>query len=83
MMNRSDRSCTAARRADRAARCFAGVALGTALPAPARANTPGPDGGRDPQRRRARRRSSKGKVTLDLPPLVENGNTVSMSVTVD
>ena len=24
-----------------------------------------------------------GKVTLDLPPLVENGNTVAMSVTVD
>ena len=25
----------------------------------------------------------KGKVTLDLPPLVENGNTVPMTVTVD
>jgi sulfur-oxidizing protein SoxY len=25
----------------------------------------------------------KGKVTLDIPPLVENGNTVAMSVTVD
>ena len=25
----------------------------------------------------------KGKVTLDLPPLVENGNTVPMSVTVE
>ena len=25
----------------------------------------------------------KGKVTLDLPPLVENGNTVPMSVSVD
>ena len=25
----------------------------------------------------------KGKVTLDLPPLVENGNTVAMSVSVD
>ena len=25
----------------------------------------------------------QGKVTLDLPPLVENGNTVSMTVTVD
>ena len=25
----------------------------------------------------------KGKVTLDLPPLVENGNTVPMGVTVD
>ena len=25
----------------------------------------------------------KGKVTLDLPPLVENGNSVTMNVTVD
>src|SRR5438034_213102 len=25
----------------------------------------------------------KGKVTLDLPPLVENGNTVPMTVSVD
>jgi sulfur-oxidizing protein SoxY len=25
----------------------------------------------------------KGKVTLDIPPLVENGNTVAMSVTAD
>jgi sulfur-oxidizing protein SoxY len=25
----------------------------------------------------------KGKVTLDLPPIVENGNTVSLEVTVD
>src|SRR3954451_14752918 len=25
----------------------------------------------------------KGRVVLDLPPLVENGNTVPMSVTVD
>jgi sulfur-oxidizing protein SoxY len=25
----------------------------------------------------------KGKVTLDLPPIVENGNTVSIEVTVD
>jgi sulfur-oxidizing protein SoxY len=25
----------------------------------------------------------KGKVTLDIPPLVENGNTIAMSVTVD
>jgi sulfur-oxidizing protein SoxY len=25
----------------------------------------------------------KGKVTLDIPPLVENGNTVAMSVAVD
>ena len=26
---------------------------------------------------------NKGKVTLDIPPLVENGNTVACSVTVD
>jgi sulfur-oxidizing protein SoxY len=26
---------------------------------------------------------SKGKVTLDIPPLVENGNTIAMSVAVD
>jgi sulfur-oxidizing protein SoxY len=26
---------------------------------------------------------NKGKVTLDVPPLVENGNTVALSVTVD
>src|SRR5260370_5316036 len=25
----------------------------------------------------------KGKVTLDIPPLVENGNTIAMSVSVD
>ena len=25
----------------------------------------------------------KGKVTLDIPPLVENGNTVSMSVSIE
>ena len=59
-----------------------GVALGTALPVPARANTPG-------QMEAAIRsvagqaKIQKGKVVLDLPPLVENGNTVSMTVTVD
>jgi len=26
---------------------------------------------------------NKGKVTLDVPPLVENGNTVALTVTVD
>ena len=26
---------------------------------------------------------NKGKVTLDIPPLVENGNTIAMSVSVD
>ena len=59
-----------------------GAALGAALPAPARANTPG-------QMEAAIRsvagqaKIQKGRVTLDLPPLVENGNTVSMTVTVD
>ena len=59
-----------------------GAALGAALPAPARANTPG-------QMEAAIRSIAgqaaikKGKVTLDLPPLVENGNTVPMSVSVD
>ena len=31
----------------------------------------------------ARRRCSTGKVKLDMPPLVENGNTVPMTVSVD
>jgi sulfur-oxidizing protein SoxY len=59
-----------------------GMALGTALPVPASAATPG-------QMEAAIRsiageaKIQKGKVTLELPPLVENGNTVSMSVTVD
>jgi sulfur-oxidizing protein SoxY len=59
-----------------------GVALGTALPAPVRAATPG-------QMEAAIRsiagqaKIQQGKVTLELPPLVENGNTVSMSVSVD
>jgi sulfur-oxidizing protein SoxY len=51
-------------------------------PAPAAANTPG-------QMENAIRsvigeaEVRKGKVTLDLPPLVENGNTVPLSVTVE
>jgi sulfur-oxidizing protein SoxY len=51
-------------------------------PAPAAANTPG-------QMESAIRYAigeaevRKGKVTLDLPPLVENGNTVPITVTVD
>ena len=59
-----------------------GVTLGAALPAPARANAPG-------QMEAAirsiagRAKIQKGKVTLDLPPLVENGNTVPMTVSVD
>jgi sulfur-oxidizing protein SoxY len=57
------------------------VAAGAALPAPTRANVPG-------QMEAAIRQVlgeapiRKGKVTLDLPPLVENGNTVPMTVTV-
>lgn len=53
-----------------------------ALPAPAGASTPG-------QMETAIRRVvgeaeiRKGKVTLDLPPLVENGNTVPITVSVD
>ena len=43
----------------------------------------GDAGGRDPQGRRRRPRCSTGKVKLDMPPLVENGNTVPMTVTVD
>jgi sulfur-oxidizing protein SoxY len=59
-----------------------GAALAAALPAPAPAATPG-------QLEAAIRsvageaKIRHGKVTLDLPPLVENGNTVSMSVTVE
>jgi len=57
----------------------AGAAL---APARARASTPG-------QMELAIRHEigeaeiRKGKVTLDLPPLVENGNTVPITVTVD
>jgi len=53
-----------------------------ALPAPAGASTPG-------QMETAIRlvvgeaEIRKGKVTLDLPPLVENGNTVPITVSVD
>jgi sulfur-oxidizing protein SoxY len=61
----------------------AGVAaVGAALPVPAQASVPG-------QMETAIRhvigeaQVRKGKVTLDLPPLVENGNTVPMTVTVD
>jgi len=62
------------------------LAAGTALPATAQAQvaaaTPG-------QMEAAIRKLlgeapiRKGKVTLDLPPLVENGNVVPMTVTVD
>jgi sulfur-oxidizing protein SoxY len=60
-----------------------GLAAGAAaLPAPAQANT-------QAQMEAAIRsvvgqaKITQGKVALDLPPLVENGNTVPMAVTVD
>jgi sulfur-oxidizing protein SoxY len=59
-----------------------GVALGAAVPRRAAASTPG-------QLEAAVRsvagnaKVQKGKVELDLPPLVENGNAVPMTVTVD
>ena len=58
------------------------AAVGATLPAPAQASVPG-------QMETAIRSMigeaevRKGKVTLELPPLVENGNTVSMRVSVD
>src|SRR5262249_35270479 len=64
------------------------VAAGAILPPPVRAQGPVqarlpgqmeaaiPQGGGEAKIR-------KGKVTLDLPPLVENGNVVPMTVTVD
>jgi len=56
------------------------VALGAALPAHAHAL-----GQMETAIRRVVGEAEirKGKVTLDLPPLVENGNTVPMSVSVD
>jgi sulfur-oxidizing protein SoxY len=59
-----------------------GLAAAGAATMPALANTPG-------QMEAAIRNVlgeaviRKGKVTLDLPPLVENGNTVPMTITVD
>ena len=59
-----------------------GIALGAAMPRRASANTPG-------QMEAAVRsvvgaaKIQKGKVELDLPPLVENGNTVPLMVSVD
>jgi sulfur-oxidizing protein SoxY len=59
-----------------------GLALGAAVPRRATASTPG-------QMEAAIRsvvgdaKIQKGKVELDLPPLVENGNTVPMAVNVE
>jgi sulfur-oxidizing protein SoxY len=58
------------------------LAAGAALPVSAQAGVPG-------QMQAAIRQAlgeatiRKGRVTLELPPLVENGNTVPMSVTVE
>jgi len=58
-----------------------GLAAGAAaLPAPAQANTQMETAIRSVV---GQARINKGKVSLDLPPLVENGNTVPMAVTVD
>jgi sulfur-oxidizing protein SoxY len=66
----------------------AGTAAAIALPAPAQAqmfNAPGTAGQMEAAIRSVLGEAviRKGKVELDLPPLVENGNTVPMSVTVD
>jgi sulfur-oxidizing protein SoxY len=60
------------------------AAIATALPAPAQAQTSVP-GQMDAAIRSVFGEAviRKGKVVLDLPPLVENGNTVPMTVTVD
>jgi len=58
-----------------------GLAGAAALPAPARANTPQMEAAIRSVVGQAK--INKGKVELDLPPLVENGNTVPMAVTVD
>ena len=61
---------------------LAAAGAASLTPAPVAANTPG-------QMEHAIRsligeaEVRKGKVTLELPPLVENGNTVPMTVTVD
>ena len=58
-----------------------GLAAGAAaLPAPVQANTQMETAIRSVV---GQARINKGKVSLDLPPLVENGNTVPMAVTVD
>ena len=49
---------------------------------PARTRDAGNDG-RGDQSLRRRRERRKGRIKLDIPPLVENGNAVPMTVTVD
>ena len=60
------------------------AAMATALPAPAQAQM-GVPGQMDAAIRSVFGEAviRKGKVVLDLPPLVENGNVVSVSVSVD
>ena len=43
----------------------------------------GGDAGGDPRTSSARPTLQHGKVTLDMPPLVENGNAVPLTVTVE
>ena len=62
---------------------LAAVGLVSARRDRARARHAGDDAGGDQARSSATRRCSKGKVKLDLPPLVENGNTVPLTVTVE
>jgi sulfur-oxidizing protein SoxY len=62
------------------------LAAGAALPAAAQAQVPaGLPGQMEGAIRKVlgEAKIQKGKVTLDLPPLVENGNVVPMTVTVD
>jgi sulfur-oxidizing protein SoxY len=61
------------------------AAMATALPAPAQAQMMSTPGQMDAAIRSVFGEAviRKGRVVLDLPPLVENGNTVPMTVTVD
>lgn len=62
-----------------------GLAAGIALPATVAAQMPGAPAATQEAIRRVvgTARINKGKVTLDLPALVDNGNAVSLAVRVD
>jgi sulfur-oxidizing protein SoxY len=62
-----------------------GLAAGIALPATVAAQVPGAPAATQEAIRRVvgTARINKGKVTLDLPALVDNGNAVSLAVRVD
>ncbi len=62
-----------------------GLAAGIALPATVAAQMPGAPAATQEAIRRmvGTARINKGKVTLDLPALVDNGNAVSLAVRVD